>query len=132
MASQDRHIVFKRISVTVTGFRLLSESMDPSEDFLCLLLRDCDSSHMSETKYTLNMIKMNLIPVKKYFRFVFSKDFQLKVSCQIQLAFILFLGVLIKGKLTTIRVKESFCHLTLMTSWWLLKLTVLPSCYVLG
>lgn len=40
--------VIARISVTVTGFRLFSGSIDPSDDFLCFLFIDCDSSQMSE------------------------------------------------------------------------------------
>lgn len=40
----------KRISVTVTGFRLFSEGVDPSDDFLCFLFSDCDSSQMSENE----------------------------------------------------------------------------------
>ena len=39
--------IVKRISLTVTGFRLLSDIIDPSDDFLCFLFSDCDSSHMS-------------------------------------------------------------------------------------
>ena len=51
----------KRISVTVTGFLLLSEIIDPSDDFLCFLFSDCDSSHMSIKKISNNKIISKII-----------------------------------------------------------------------
>ena len=49
----------------MTGFRLLSESVDPSEDFLCLLLTDCDSSHISETTFNLHITNI-IVSITKF------------------------------------------------------------------
>lgn len=38
----------------MTGFLLLSEIIDPSDDFLCFLFSDCDSSHISIKKTSNN------------------------------------------------------------------------------